>query len=117
MLPLTIDLGALSILMTAAISPLIPIIAFVIISIFVIIKDYRIGTLLVIIFSFTNIAGQQIFESCHIYLVLIILTVFSFMLSYLRGNTVIKGVKEFNLPNYIRSMVIILRGYSRNHKL
>lgn len=83
-------------IISASISILISVVILVILAAILILYDYRIGTLFVILFSFSSIAGQKIFESYHLFLLIVTLTLFSLSLSFLRGKIVLKGVKEFN---------------------
>lgn len=107
---LFIGLGAIIILMTALISPLIPLAFFVLFILLAIIKNYRIGTMFMIILSFTNFAAQQFSESYHAMLFVTTITIFSFALSYLRGNTTVRGVKDLNLLFIIFGIWAFLSG-------
>ncbi|KPK62671.1 hypothetical protein AMJ83_10135 [candidate division WOR_3 bacterium SM23_42] len=83
--------------MTVFISPLIPVVIAVAALVIAVIKDYRIGTLIVVILAFTNVGGQQIFEAYHVFLLIIMLTAFSLTLAVLRGSVAVQGIKEFNI--------------------
>ena len=103
-------LAGVLIIMSALISPLIPVSAIVLVLILMIIKDYRIGTFLIIIFAFTNIGGQQIFKSFHIFILIISLTIISLSLAVLRGNVSLKGARIFNLLLAILGSWALLSG-------
>ena len=96
LLPIAI-LACITIGLTVFISPLIPVIIAAVALILLIIKDYRIGTLTVVILAFTNVGGQLIFEAYHIFLLIIMLTALSLILAVLRGVATIRGIKEFNI--------------------
>jgi len=113
-----IGTSILFLLMTTFISPLIPLIFFVLLVLLTIMKDYRLGTFLLIMFSFTNIAAQKFFESYHIMLFAMTFTIFSLSLSCLRRNIVIKGAKDFNLLLIIFGLWSFLSGViAINHNL
>ncbi len=115
-----IVMGSISILLvciTAFITPILPILLFATASILLILKDFRFGTLIIIILSFTILAGQGLFESLHLFLLVTIITLFSFILSWLRGNISIRIPKEFSILLAIFGIWAFLSGIiAMDHK-
>lgn len=105
---------ALSILViiiaTTFISILIPVMILVLILIYLIIKDFRFGTILIILFAFSSVAGQKLFEAYHMFILLTALTIFSLSLAFLKHRITLKGVREFNLLLIIFGIWAFLSG-------
>ena len=107
---LIIGLLAIIVLITGIMSPIIPVVFFLLLVFLIIIKDHRFGTLILIILTFTNVAAQKLTETYHIMLLLTAITLFSLMLSFLRGKIQIKGIREFNFLLIIFAVWAFLSG-------
>ncbi len=113
-----IALTLISVILVGFINPMVLLFAFALFLILAIIKNFRIGTFLIIIFSFTNYAGQQVFESLHIMLLITIITSFAFALTFLRGNADFRNAEKFDVLILLFALWSLISGIiAFDHKM
>lgn len=107
----TIILGILA-------SPLVIVVAVALAALVLVLKDFRIGTLLVVIFGFTVLAAQEALKPFHMLLLLTILTLFSFLLALLTRRVKFESPREFNVLLVVFGSWAFLSGIlAIDHKL
>lgn len=87
---------ALTIILGILVSPLLIVATVALTAVGLILKDFRIGTLLVVIFGFTVLAAQEALKPFHMLLLLTILALFSFLIALLTRRAKFESPKEFN---------------------
>lgn len=110
--------AATIIILGILVSPLVIVAAVAIAALFLILKDFRIGTLLVVIFGFTVLAAQEALKPFHMLLLLTALTLFSFVLALLNRSTKFESPREFNMILVVFGSWAFLSGIiAIDHKL
>ena len=91
-----ICLATTTIILGILVSPLLIVAAVAITALILILKDFRVGTLLVVVFGFTVLAAQEALKPFHMLLLLTLLTMLSFFIALVTRRAKFESSREFN---------------------